>query len=55
MEEVRSRLREVKLALAEKFDVKDLGDLNYFLGVKIEQDHRAEQSGLVSQTIQKQS
>ena len=35
------RISEVKLALAERFDVKDLGELNYFLGVKIVQNHRA--------------
>ena len=29
------QISEVKLALAERFDVKDLGELNYFLGVKI--------------------
>ena len=37
----KEQIKEVKLALAERFDVKDLGDLTYFLGVKIEQDHRA--------------
>ena len=31
----------VKSALAESFDVKDLGELNYFLGVKTVQDHKA--------------
>ena len=35
------QISEVKLALAERFDVKDLGELNYFLGVKIVQNHRA--------------
>ena len=35
------RISEVKLALAKRFDVKDLGKLNYFLGVKIVQNHRA--------------
>ena len=29
------RLREVKLALSERFDVKDIGELNHFLGVKV--------------------
>ena len=32
------RLSEVKKALASKFDVKDLGKLHYFLGVKVVQD-----------------
>ena len=35
------QISEVKLALAKRFDVKDLGELNYFLGVKIVQNHRA--------------
>ena len=35
------RISEVKLALAERFDVKDLRELNYFVGVKIVQNHRA--------------
>ena len=30
----------VKLALSEKFQVKDLGELQYFLGVKDIQDHK---------------
>ena len=34
------QISEVKLALAERLDVKDLGKLNYFLGVKIVQNHR---------------
>ena len=37
----KEQIKKVKLALVEKFDVKDLGDLTYFLSVKIEQDHRA--------------
>ena len=32
------KLSEVKKALASKFDVKDLGKLHYFLGVKVVQD-----------------
>lgn len=35
------RIQEVKSALAERFDVKDLGELNHFLGVKIVLDHKA--------------
>ncbi len=34
------RITEVKKALSEKFDVKDLGELNYFLGVQVIQDHK---------------
>ncbi len=30
----------IKKALSEKFDVKDLGELNYFLGVQVIQDHK---------------
>ena len=33
------RISEVKSALAERFDVKDLGELNHYLGVKIVQNH----------------
>ena len=29
------------MALAESLDVKDLGELNHFLGVKIVQNHKA--------------
>ncbi len=32
-----SALSEVKTALSRKFDIKDLGNLNYFLGIKVEQ------------------
>ena len=35
------QIKEVKLALGERFDVKDQGELNYFLGVKIVQNHKA--------------
>ena len=34
------RMAEVKKALAMQFEVKDMGDLHYFLGVKIAQDHQ---------------
>ncbi len=37
--ESSERITEVKKALSEKFDVKDLGELNYFLGVQVVQDH----------------
>ena len=30
-------LNEIKTAISRKFDVKDLGELSYFLGVKVEQ------------------
>ena len=32
------KLSEVKNALAARFDVKDLGKLHYFVGVKVVQD-----------------
>ena len=38
------RIKEVKMALAAKFDIKDMGRLHYFLGMKILQD---EQTGNV--------
>ena len=38
--ESSERITEVKKALSEKFDVKDLGELNYFLGVQVIQDHK---------------
>ena len=34
------RIEQVKTSLSEKFDVKDLGELHYFLGVQIVQDHK---------------
>ena len=33
------KIEEVKVALAEKFDAKDLGKLRYFLGVQVMQDN----------------
>ena len=34
------RIEQVKTSLSEKFDVKDLGELHYFLGVQVVQDHK---------------
>ena len=34
------RMKEVKQALSQKFQVKDLGDLHYFLGVKVVQNQK---------------
>ena len=39
-----NRIKEIKRALAAKFDIKDMGRLHYFLGMKILQD---EQTGNV--------
>ena len=33
------RIQEVKKALSLRFDVKDVGELNYFLGVQVRQNH----------------
>ena len=33
------RIEQVKTALSQKFDVKDLGELHYFLGVQVIQNH----------------
>ena len=33
------RMAEVKCALAMRFDVKDMGELHHFLGIKVIQDH----------------
>ena len=35
------RLNAVKQALSQQFQVKDMGELHYFLGVKVVQDHKA--------------
>ena len=33
-------MTEVKSVLSNMFEVKDLGELNYFLGVKVVQNHK---------------
>ena len=33
------RIKQMKIALSQKFDVKDLGELHYFLGVQVVQNH----------------
>ena len=35
------RLNAVKQALSQQFQVKDMGELHYFLGVTVIQDHKA--------------
>ena len=35
----QKKINQVKTALSQKFDVKDLGELHDFLGVKVVQDH----------------
>ena len=35
------KLNEVKTELSKKFDIKDLGKLNHFLGMKVEQSENA--------------
>ena len=34
----KKRLKQVKEDLSNKFDIKDLGELKYFLGIKVEQN-----------------
>ena len=38
--ESSERIEQVKTSLSEKFDIKDLGELHYFLGVQVIQDHK---------------
>ena len=38
--ESTERIAQVKEALSKEFDVKDLGELNYFLGVQVIQNHK---------------
>ena len=38
--ESSKRIEQVKTSLSEKFVVKDLGELHYFLGVQVVQDHK---------------
>lgn len=34
------RIDEIKSTLSKRFDMKDLGELNHFLGVQVEQNHK---------------
>ena len=43
------RTKEVKRALSAQFEVKDLGDLHYLLGVAVNQNH-AEKSICIGQS-----
>ena len=45
------KMREVKEALGEKFDIKDLGKLHYFLGMKVVQDEIILASEAICTTI----
>ena len=36
--ESEKRMKEVKDTLTNKFDIKDMGELHYFLGMKIQLD-----------------
>ena len=36
------RMTEVKAAITDCFDVKDLGELDFFLGVKVSQDKKTD-------------
>ena len=37
--ETTKKIEEIKTALSQKFDVKDLGKLHHFLGVTVTQNH----------------
>ena len=37
----KTRMKEVKVALAKKLDIKDMGKLHYFLGLKVVQDEES--------------
>ena len=39
-------MKEVKEALARKFDIKDMGRLHYFLGIKVSQDKKTGDVGI---------
>ena len=45
------RMAEVKKALAMQFEVKDVGELHYFLGMKIIQNRALEKFGLANQRM----
>ena len=47
--ESSERIEQVKAALAQKFDVKDLGELHYFLECRSSRITKRAQSGLVNQ------
>ena len=52
------RIEEIKYALSQKFDVKDMGKLHHFLGMKILQDESSEriwigQPAYISKILQK--
>ena len=44
------RLNAVKQNLSQQFQVKDMGELHYFLGVKVVQDHKAGSIWMVQQS-----
>ena len=46
-------IAEVKTAIANRFDVKDMGKLHYFLGVKVVQDIEAGTIWMGQPTIQR--
>ena len=45
----QAQLKEVKKSLAKKFDIKDLGKLHHFLGIKIIQDEATGSVGVGQQ------
>ena len=49
--ETEKRLNDVKLVLAKRFDIKDMGKLHYFLGMKVVQNNEGIWSGSVNLPI----
>ena len=58
LERMKKRIEEIKYALLQRFDIKDMGKLHHFLGMKILQDESSEriwigQPAYISKILQK--